>query len=355
MVPMRSYIHPVLVDLAFHGERFGTVDDPDALVRESKRYRMDGLLWTAVQAGHLDLPIRSERELGRSSLTARAWHDRIWSTLSDLYEAISSRGFEVAVFKGVTAEHRWYSRVGERPCADIDLWLAPYQRHQLGEVLGVVDPKHPLRDSLIEHRVAEIVHTVTARYDGIEIDIHTDPLGFAPDRPYMIDWWSRNEDVAGIMATAPEVELVIRLFHCFKDERDSLLYQADCHRILSARPEADWIPLAVDAGLTQWIRASANAFGLDGLNETESVLPRLLFTFDDGRVAPRTPLNERSWLVIPLTVPGYRWTAARRLMRRAFPPRAVALYQLNTLEEEMGGTSRSVRRLILRTLGKRQH
>ena len=181
--------HPALIELAAGRPMPQTVSDPHHLVDTAIEHRMHGLLWSAVMRGDIDLPLDLERSLAALDLKTQAHHRRLWAALEQVTDVLGERGIEVATFKGVTAEARWYDRMGERPSRDVDLWLSPDQFDRLSETVSIVDPKHPLAGNLKDRSVLALEHSDTARFKGLEIDIHTDPLGLGPRPRYARDWW----------------------------------------------------------------------------------------------------------------------------------------------------------------------
>ena len=117
--------HPALIELAAGRPLPFRVGDPEHLLATALEHRMQGLLWSAVTRGEIDLPLETQRRLAVLNLRTQAHHRRLWMILEEVTALLAQHGIEVAVFKGVAAEACWYKRMGERPSRDLDLWLSP--------------------------------------------------------------------------------------------------------------------------------------------------------------------------------------------------------------------------------------
>lgn len=227
--------HRALVDLAA-GRPLGVVDDHDELRRSALEHRMGGLLWSAVREQDRG-PSQWREQLAGADLVARAHHQRLWRNLVQLSESLEERGLHVATFKGVAAEHRWYARPGERPCADIDLLLDPGQLERIDEVVETIEPGHRLRGHTGALVAADRLQSVELRTaDGTSIDLHVDVMKlWLPSRRDLM--WERTVSVEApigglVRALDAEASLLQFLVHLTKDRFRFLLGYADVVRVL---------------------------------------------------------------------------------------------------------------------------
>ena len=234
--------HPALVELAA-GRPLPAVDDHDELGRSALEHRMGGLLWSQVSNGAIEGPTAWRERLAGADLATRTRHQRLWRTLTDVTEQLRAAGLEVATFKGVVAEHRWYGRMGERPCVDLDLLLRPDHLDRIDDVIALIEPGHALRGrvgTLVAQGRLQSVELMTA--DGVSIDLHADAFKlWLPSRRDVV--WARVVDVetpAGgvVRALDAEASLVHFLVHLTKDRFRSLLGYVDVARV-AATPDLD--------------------------------------------------------------------------------------------------------------------
>lgn len=229
--------HPALVELAA-GRPLPPVPDTAALLASAREHRMVGLLRSQVMTGELmgmDLP----EWVFSHDLVTRAHHRRLWATLDRLGQRLGDHGIEVAIMKGVAAEARWYDRQGERPCADLDLLIAPHHRHRVGRAVGLIQPDHPLRpcvQDLVERGLLQSVELETE--DGTWIDLHVDALKLGvPSQRGLI--WDRclavelpGDGRGTVRALDAETSFVHFLLHLTKDRFRFLLGFVDIAHIL---------------------------------------------------------------------------------------------------------------------------
>lgn len=336
--------HPALIELAADRPLPG-VDDAGALVRSAREHRMQGLLWHAVGGGGLALPKTSVAELARDHLACRAHHRRLWRVLEDVTAGLAVIGVEVASFKGVTAEARWYPGPGTRPCNDLDLMIDPRQVDRVSDVARVLQPgvAFPHLDVLVGSGVLQSVDLIA---QGVEVDLHVDLLKFeVPTRQRELVW-SRTLEIAApgggtVRVLDPETALVHLLLHLNKDGFARLLGYADVARLLQ-RERLDWDRVDAFArgeGLATHVYASLDRV-VTTLGLTRPPVPRPSGWRAEvwRRLWPEreslhglgelTHLQHRQ-LWIPWTAQGrlpeaLRWWVRRRLL----PPRELLAYYL---------------------------
>ncbi len=227
--------HPALIELAAGRRPPPSVPDPDELVRSAVEHRMHGLLWSAVERGEIDVPLAAEKRLGVLFLRTREHHRRLWAALEEVTSLLADRGIEVATFKGVTAERRWYDRMGERPSRDLDLWLSPHQLDRAEEVVRLLHPNHPLVNDiqqLVDRRQLQSVDLAVA---GVAVDLHFDPLKLGVWTPHLQTIWERTTHVSGFR-TLGETDAAIQLLtHLVKDRFSWLIGMADVPKLLTSQ------------------------------------------------------------------------------------------------------------------------
>ncbi len=230
-------------------------------------HRMGGLLWGWAKrhAPASDAKV----ELAVHDLKVRAHLLRLRSLLETCVTRLAEVGIEVASIKGPITEDRWYDGPGTRPCADVDLWLSPYQLDRAGDALLALQPDHPWAGFFGALAVDRKVQTVTLQVDGIEVDLHLDLLktGMWMRDPAAV--WEASERFrlprgAEVRVLEPAAALVHFLVHLNKDRFQRLLSYADVARIM-ARP-VDWgsmWALAEREGLTTVVASSLRTVGDD--------------------------------------------------------------------------------------------
>lgn len=325
--------HPLVALAAGRApEPLPTADD--GLLASAIDHGMHGLLWSWVRDREPDY---SERvRLAGVDAATRQRHARLWHVLAEVRARLSALGVEVAALKGVAAEARWYGRIGERPCDDVDVLVEPGAVSRAAEIVTALEPGHRLRDEVAALARAGVMQSVNLRVDGVSVDLHFDllKLGFPMRRPDLV--WDRMCSVATIdggTVAAPDAEtsLVHFLVHANKDSFPRLLGYADVARVLAAEP-IDW------GSVERLVRA-------EGL---ETVTTRSLTTITDAlglaspplrpRGGPRATLWRVAWPepvtllgstgtarprrqeLLPFLVRGRLLDALRNAWRVAFPP-----------------------------------
>lgn len=259
----------------------------EALVEAATEHRMAGLLWSWSQGrdGSDDLRV----SLTLSDLWWRGHLERVETVLTRLAGRLGEAGIVVAALKGVAAESRWYERHGERPCVDVDLLLGPDHADQVAKAIHLIDPDHPWLPTIDDLVASGGLQSVTLRADGVEVDLHLDPLKLGIETRHADRFWSRvtvTELPHGGVVRAPDAtaQLVMFLVHLNKDRFQRLLGFADVARLLRSG-EVDW------AGFDVLVRGEG--LEVPVLRSLEVVLETLELPWPGELVRPTGP---RAWL-----------------------------------------------------------
>lgn len=204
---------------------------------------MSGLLWTGV-ARNLTHDASLAIGLAFDATRVQTWNERLWRTLSSVAATLHERGVEIATIKGVTSEGRWYDRLGERPCIDVDLLVGPDDLGRLDAILDVLGPGHPLRHDAPGLAVKGLLQSVELDVDGVTVDLHFDvfKLGIPCRQSPLV--WERTvtyplPDGGTVRVLDPETALVLSLLHLTKNRFRFLLGFVDVARIVE-REDLDW-------------------------------------------------------------------------------------------------------------------
>jgi hypothetical protein len=232
--------HPALFDVAA-GRGLPTVTDPPELCRSAREHRMWGLVWTRVQG---DPDHRTWWELAALDLAYDRWRSRLEAMLEHVAARLGDLGVEVATFKGITTEARWYARRGERPCSDVDLLISPRDWHRAREIVEALHPGHVLAPDVNRLVRKGLLQSIDLFVDGVSVDLHFDVLkvGVPAHQNELIFERTLAYGLASgqsVRVLDPEVALVHLLVHLNKDRFRCLLGYADVARVLS-REELDW-------------------------------------------------------------------------------------------------------------------
>lgn len=330
--------HPALLDLAA-GRPSRPVDDPRRLLASARDHRMTGLVLTRIQS---DDPAFAgvDRELVTGEgVMVKAHTRKLWEILADVQTRLGSVGVTVAVLKGVTAEARWYDRIGERHCSDLDLLLAPNDVAHVEDVVDALDPRYRLRNQLKERVDQGLQQGVTLRVDGVNVDLHLDPLKLGiPARAAHLIWDHtvpyRLPGRGEVRVLDAEAQLFHFLVHLCKDGFPYLLNYADIARIVQ-RESLDWQAIAHLSradGLEGVIAQTLDAVfatlllptpsrSLDA--QTRSLTWRVLYPPErrlNGEATSRH--RPRRLLLLPFAMRGRRREVLRWFRRRILPPRS---------------------------------
>ncbi|MFI5047343.1 MAG: nucleotidyltransferase family protein [Acidimicrobiia bacterium] len=234
--------HPALVALASGCDPPDLADTDDGLFASSLDHGMYGLLWSWVRD---HAPSYSERAaLGGLDVVTQRRHRQLTETIAAVQRTLTELQVDVATFKGVTAERRWYARAGERPCFDVDLLVAPDALGRADAILDALDPHHPLRGDINDLVARNFMQSVNLVVDGVPVDLHFDLLkiGIPTRGPDVV--WERMErhllaEKTSVRVPDAEMSLVNFLVHLNKDGFSRLLGFVDIARIVAGE-DLDW-------------------------------------------------------------------------------------------------------------------
>jgi hypothetical protein len=297
---------------------------------------MGGLLFSAVRSGAVDLPRELVSVLQRADLRQQLHNERLWRSLETVQGVADELGVRIANLKGVTAEARWYTRVGERVFADVDVLVCPADLSRTRELVTALQPDHPLRDH-VESLVAErATQALELDVDGISVDLHLDLLKLGIESHLAEELWDRTIPLAlpgrpAVRVLEPEAALLNLLVHLNKDRFWRLAGLADVARLLE-RDQPAWADveqLARRDGLGTAARESLRAVQ-DELGVTPSVSHAGGWRAGLWRIvwSPRVRLQgelglekfryRQMW--IPLTMQGRLGDTLVWWLRRLLPP-----------------------------------
>lgn len=300
---------------------------------------MTGLVWNVVQAGGLTIEPELHRSLAAESLSTELRHRQLAAALNHAGEVLAEKGIEVATFKGVAAEQRWYDQIGDRPCWDVDLLVAPHSLHRAGELIETLQPK--MRDDGRIQRLVDTgaLQTIDVLFDNVVMDIHFDLLkmGFRSrqaqltwDRTVMVPLTGGKE----VRAVDAEISLVHSLLHLNRDRFAKLLGLVEILRIVE-RGDIDWD--FVDAFVRAEGLETPHAMAVEVVYETLNLEPpisgptggwrsrvwnalwpsQIRLLGEEGRLR----YGRRSVLLLPFLTRGRGRDAASYVIRRMFPSR----------------------------------
>jgi hypothetical protein len=297
-------------------------------------HRMTGLLWSAVVEGRVDLPTDTVRVLAQTDLSATAHHVRLWSTTEAATQRLADAGVGAVSFKGVTDEQRWFGRMGERPCADVDIVIKDSSR--LEDAIRALDPTHALLGvAAIAARRGQL-RSVDVEFGGAWIDLHVDPLKVGSGWRHPELWFARTEQLTSpsgvdLEVFQPAAVAALKLLHIGRDNFRYLLNVEEVRRILES--EVDWSDvetLAESEGLGAPIRIAAEAAAEEvGSTPPEisvagwrELMWRRLWAPQNrllGELGRERFVRRSQWL-LPITIPGRTLEHLSWLARTAFPP-----------------------------------
>ena len=336
--------HPALFDLATE-RPMQPVRDFDALLASAVEHRMHGLLWSRVEVGELPNTGEWQRPLAMLSLRSEAHHRRLWNAINVNAEKLAEIGVELAYFKGVVAESRWFARIGQRPSGDIDALLDPAALGRVDEVVRLLSPEHPLIGDLEHLILGNHIHYLELIVDGVNLDLHFDlfKLGLGMDQRRSV-WEGCRGYVMGsgreVKILSPELALVQRLLALNRDRFPHLLGYVEVARV-AAEDSFDWVAfesLVRDEGFEAPVFGSLAAVGdvLD-LPEAAGHLVDHSWRLRIWQVAWSEPARlhgaqarrmhqKRGYVLLPLLIRGRAMDAMRSFWKRLFPPRVVLEY-----------------------------
>ena len=325
-----------LVEIAA-GRPATSVVDADAAIASASAHGLTGLLWSRVRSGELELPRDRALTLAAVDVAQREHHAALTSALTRVTGLLDERGIRTATFKGVCAELRWYERVGDRPCRDIDLLLCPDDVHRLGEAVDLLDPQYRLRAGLDRRVELGVQQAATVVFEGLTIDLHVEvPKLGVPSRSRDLVWrrvtTHRFADGTEVRVLDAEGHLFAFVTHLLKDRFARLLNHVDVFRV-AGESTLDWDAVraiarvdALEAPLARALHIVATTLDVDlDIPMRRPLKPSLMWSIlcrEDARLAGSRP-RPRSLLLVPLVIPGRRREVLRSLARRARPPAAI--------------------------------
>jgi hypothetical protein len=325
-----------LVDVAA-GRSVSPVVDPDALLASATAHGLTGLLWSRVRDGEVELPREQALTLAAVDVAQREHHAALESALIRATRLLDEQGISSATFKGVRAEHRWYERVGDRPCRDVDLVLCPDDVRRLGAAVDLLDPHYRLRAGLDRRVELGVQQAATVSFDGVTIDLHVEVPKFGvPSRSRDLVWrhaiTHRSDEGAEVRVLDAEGQLFAFLTHVVKDRFARMLNYVDVFRIATQK-DLDWDAVRAIARADSLEAPLARALGVVAATlevelETPMRPPLMpspswsILCRENARLTGSQP-RPRSLLLMPLVIPGRRREVLRSLVRRAVPTTAV--------------------------------
>ena len=236
--------HPGLIEIAA-GRPLRPADDTSELIRSAFEHKMGGLLWTRVVAGELVMDARSQDVLMRHDVRNWARHTRLREGLLKVQSELAAIGIGIATGKGITAEARWYDRIGERTCFDVDVLIGPDDLGRIEDILARLAPGHHLRDSAQQLVKADRLLSMNLDVDGTPVDLHFDmlKLDLLASKQRALLWARRIPfrfpDGRVVDVLDPETSLIQLLLQLNKDSFSYLLGFSDVARICE-REDLDW-------------------------------------------------------------------------------------------------------------------
>jgi len=304
---------------------------------------MTGLLWTRVEAGEMKGDEEWERTLAMLTLRDEARHRRLWEALENVTDKLARAGIQIAAFKGVTAEARWYDRIGERPCYDVDILVDPAAADRADDVVACLDPDHLLIGHFQELLRHGLLQAVELEVDDIDIDLHFDlfKLGI-PSRAKRLVWERTQQLVTpsgrSIRVLDTETALAHRLVSVNKDRFRYLLAYAEIARLISSEPDLGVVRrLAQVEGLEVIVgRSLASVLSTLGLPAEDIRQPKGWRTRAwDYLWRPKTRLlgqtsvvkyARRGYLLMPALAENRTGETVRWMVARLFPPKVYLEY-----------------------------
>lgn len=203
---------------------------------------MHGLLWTAVRRGEVKVSRSTERALATEFLRTKARHIKFWETYEEISYRLGEEEIEFTAIKGVTAEARWYDEMGERPCRDVDLWIAPDDLNRFEEVVRILQPDHPLRDTVQGFVNRGYLFGLDIRLEsGVSVDLHADLFKLGLRSRTAGTMWGRTEEFTSSRGSTTrvldsETALIQFLLHLNVDRFSRLGRITDILRVWNQEP-----------------------------------------------------------------------------------------------------------------------
>jgi hypothetical protein len=334
--------HPALLDVAA-GRPLHDLAEPEALITSAAEHRMLGLLHEAVAGAGTGFPQRLAAGLAQNRLAIRVSNQMLWRELARIASLAAGHGIDLAAFKGVTNEARWYPGQGLRPCADIDVFVAPHHLDRIGDLVKLLQPDHPVAGTIQAMIDGGAVQGVDLHLpNGTAVDLHQEPIKLGIPVRQLDEMWATTSTIAApdgteIRVLSPEIALVQALLHLQKDRFSYLLGFVDVARMISGSA-IDWDTVdrfVHGEGLSlhtyESLRVVASWIDLDAPIPRSGRLAHRLWQVAwppssrlQGHVGMSRMVRTRYW--IPFTMTGRRWEAFRWWWRIIFPPRRMVAY-----------------------------
>lgn len=257
---------PALLQLARTG-RLGEFTNSDELLASAIEHRMEGLLWSALR----DDPDTGgevwRRDVARNDLLNQRRNKSNWHGLRSAVDLASSIGVKLGTMKGVTAEARWYDRLGDRPSGDLDLVIAPSDLELAPQLIELLGPDQALGFDVQPYVMSGVLQSVELRSPrGVAIDLHFDLLKIGmPSREPLLLWEHmvpyESEFGTEVLVPGAELALLQLVLHLTKDRFRTLLGFVDAQRLI-AHEDIDWKlfhALARSQGLENAVNSALNA------------------------------------------------------------------------------------------------
>lgn len=263
---------PRVIELA-RDRPLGRVVDGQRLLDAAVEHGLQGLLHRQVEQGRAVIDDRRVRAQLTAGALVRERESRArWAIASQLQCELDGLELPTAVLKGLAVEARCYDRPGERPSADLDLWLDPTRLDRFAVAVATIDPDFGLLERVQGLVDAGDYQAAELQRDGVAVDLHADAFKLGTGMRCGRRVFKRAVTVTGpdgthVRALAPEDALVHQVLHLNRDWFRSLLGHVDVARLIE-RCEPDWDTvweLADREGLT-------DVFTL-GLRAVDEVVP----------------------------------------------------------------------------------
>lgn len=257
----------VLIDLAAGRKPSADTEVTHSVVDIALDHRMGGLLWSWARDKHVDHSVKAR--LAMADLQVQAHLVKVWALLETCVARLADSGIDVAALKGPTAERRWYARAGERPSSDVDLWLPPHQLRRASDAVRLLQPEHPWASFVSELAVDGRVQTVTLTVEGLQVDLHFDPLKTMLPARQAAEIWESTQDfplASGLRTRVLDSASATLLFlvHLNKDRFQRLIGYADVARVTAGGVDWDRVEsLARGEGIATAVSCSLDAVWSD--------------------------------------------------------------------------------------------
>jgi hypothetical protein len=234
--------HPALFRVIASIET-GPIEDEEAFLVSCAEHRMIGATITAIESGAFNCSSEAAMKLAVSELAEASRHRAFWGTIALMTETLDQLGVEIGILKGVATESRWYERMGQRVCTDIDVFLSPDAAHIAASVVRHLDRNRGSDSSIDFLAKRGLLQHVDLKVGNAQIDLHLDPLKLGIPTKQITEVWGSMETLevpcGTIRVLRSEIELVLLLLHLNKDGFSFLGTFLDIPRIV-AGSAFDW-------------------------------------------------------------------------------------------------------------------